>query len=1042
MNWRVCYGIAIVSMLLAACHKSPPTSGKALVSADAPIAAEPIAAGATLARTLNGAQLVNRRFSGTVSVVPNDSRNAVTALSLQNATPGGATPTVQADGVVAWMPNEADFASTTTLNLTATLRLGSVVSLSVPVNVRKERTILDAPLPIAAGTLADAAGRYLIALAPVEATQPMTGNLRLLEWYARDGSYSTAIVLPTTSNATVEILDAPVPPINSGTSLAAGSGRATALQSGASRLALPLGAASAAGPMRADVGWFLGGDSLSGSNGNVLNQGPVKVLTTRSGVIRYPDSSDPTISYLSIKERAFQIDANCTTRTECQAIRDTTNTALRRAPIILVHGFNVDKLSTSYGGGTGTWGTLQQALTARGHPVFELRWNTYTRFEEIAGVLATLGKRVAEITGDQAMLVAHSFGGIVAHQALARQGIRYDGQRWVAVDPGLAFRRLITLGSPLSGIKFLANEALGLPQGRDGEISITFCGAVTCYQAGSNDQWDSKEVENLRQKIKSIDPFQIGVTGAEGESIRRLHNAWRTATSAHHVDFATVVSIKRRPYDDYWPDLLDSQAFRLGDGLISIMGQSVLPTDFSSSPFSQSPNLQSMLGANLLPSLDTRSGGADMLLKTINGRTYHFAMRAAHSSAQQVEWTPVYYGIADYPSGGSTLLRVQHPLKEFIENSQYLAESRTAYAGAPPPAAYIVRGMLRLNQAPAAGQVVTARLTSAVTGATVSNELSTTALADGSFRLHLGPLLADTAGMATLRVSDYQVVVNVGDGTHAARWSARQSVAADVNLGTIDITPPAASEASTVFGNVIDGQTRATAVPGVTLYLMKGLHRDETLVRQVQNTSTSRRVVSDLNGQFYVADLQPGDYTVVAEKAGYISQTQGAIYLRSASASSVSFSLLRQLPNGAATISLRWGSATSGPYVSSDLDSHLLKFDVLGSLVYHIYWEQLEGSLTDVQDRDEQSYVGPETTSLQVSQGATYRYWVDNFMWGSGSTLPGSTPSVVVRIGNQSREFTIPRGDAWTERYWHVFDIVNGAVVPCIQNCTTNQSPW
>lgn len=979
---------------------------------------------------------MGRVYTGMVQVAADDSRNSVVALAVSNATPGGAAPAIRADGLLTWTPNESDFSGTTSLTLTVSLATGQPLA----VNVRKERTVLDAPLPAAGGTLADADGRYLLSVTPVVSTQAMSGNLRLLELYAQDGSYETTIAVDTTSNASVVVLDAPVAPLNSRQVTAAGASRAHALRAGAAMVAMPAGVADAAPGMLADVGALIGGEGLSGTNGGVLAAGQVNVWTTRSGVVQYSEPSWwPWVTHLSQRAQVFQIDANCSGSGSCRALRAFDNTQLRRAPVILVHGFNV---AQSVGGGSGTWGSLHAELTRRGHPVFELRWNTYMRFEEAAGVLARLGRRVAELTGDQAIVVAHSFGGIVAHQALAKQGIQFDGQRWVTVDPGPAFRRLITLGSPLSGIRWLPDAGLDLVSGRDGELSISVCEAVTCYQAGSGNWWDRVELTEVRQKVSALDPTLRGLlSGSEGESIRSLHTAWRTNT-AHNVPYVTVVSVRSKPFADYRPDLTDSTAFQLGDGLISMMGQAVIPEDFSASPFVQTPSFQSKLGVDYLALLDTRDGD-NMERKDLGGRTYYFAMHAAHTTAWQGGWWPGRYGIVDYPQGGqvSVLSQTKHPLKFFIEDSRYLAEPRTPYTAALP-IAHVVRGVLWRSGRATGNEPVRLRLVTVANGAAVSDEVGTVSSADGSFRLNIGPMLADAANGRAFNAADYQVVVNVGDGLQTARYSARETAAVDVNLGDIDITKPAPADAAWLYGSVIDGQTLADPVAGVTLYLMRGLYRDEALVRRVRNTTTSRSVVTNASGQFSLAGLQPGYYTVLAEKVGYLSQTQGAVYLSAATANTKSFSMLRSLPAGAAAITLRWGAMGSGLFVSKDLDAHVLKQDEFGNFQYHIWFGALRGSVTDSLDRDDSDYEGPETVSLQVNPTARYSYWVDNWGYWSGSTIPGSLPSVLARVGASYREFTLPQGDAWTERYWHVFDIVNGNVIPCNQYCVSNISPW
>ena len=257
------------------------------------------------------------------------------------------------------------------------------------------------------------------------------------------------------------------------------------------------------------------------------------------------------------------------------------------------------------------------------------------RFEEAAGVLAMLANRVASITGYKVSVIAHSFGGVVAHQALMGQGIRYDGaDRWVRVPVDGVFQRLITLGSPLSGISDNSNVSLGLTAGRDeSDVSIGACPQITCFQAGSTD-WDAREVDNFARIIEGLDPERVGMPDSwQGASIRALHDGW-TIGAAHSVPFSTVVSLRHRPIADLTPDLTNETAFRLGDGLISLMGQAVIPSDFSESPFASKEELNildSELGTSFLEDVDGRFG-SNLLYRSIGGRDYFFAMRATHTA--------------------------------------------------------------------------------------------------------------------------------------------------------------------------------------------------------------------------------------------------------------------------------------------------------------------------------------------------------------------------------------------------------------------------
>lgn len=998
-----------------------------------PVADEPVGTSVAIASMPRGDMLAGRAFNSRIGLVLGDSRNRITGLSLSNPTAGGAVPSIDAVGQMNWTPTEVDFQSTRLLSLRVQLAVGGPQTLEVPVTVRKERVVLETTLPTQGGTVADRGGRYLLKVEPRIAGATLSGTLRLVESYTTNGSFRFRIEVPPTAGADVTVLDSP--------SLLTGADAGVAGPSAAAPAGTKsrLSAKPAAPGMQQDVGEALGGPFLSGRLGLVANVGEVNVYTTRASLFLYRQGDGQTHS--PEVARVFQIDAHCATAAACEALRAAEPTVVRRAPVILVHGFNP---SQSVGGGDGTWDAMAPSLRERGHLVFELRWITYMRFEEAAGVLATLATRVAQITGQRPQVVAHSFGGVVAHTAAMGQGIRFDGTRWNAVPVDGVFDRLLTLASPLSGIRNVPAPALALTGGRDDDdASITLCESLNCYQAGSSsDNWDADEIDELVNKVSALDPDRIGLPDrTEGATIRNLHQAWQD-NGGHSVPFTSVVALKKRP-QDYSPRLGSVTAHDLGDGLISLMGQSVVPTDFANQPFAERTQhgILGALGDDFLTRLDG-AFASNMVRIERNGRNYFFAMRASHSLMQD---RPGYYRIAAYPANGRIdvvgFAEADHPLRSFIESADHLAAPVAIYTAPPEVPTAVVRGRTVLDGAIRGFTPVGFQIERADDGTAVSDVMAlTTRAVDGGFSFDAGAVLAERFAGQLINVADYKVVLRAGDGVALARVTLRQSLAADVNLGSIELALPDAVLVRGT-GTVIDGQTQSQAIAGADVFVMKGLYQAEAVVREVADTQTSRHVVSGSSGQFVLEGLEPGLYTVVVAKEGYITQTQGAVRLSASGGNVLSVSLLVSLQANEAAITLRWGDSGAGPQVSSDLDSHLLKFSSTGVQTYHISWRNKLGNATDSLDRDDTDYVGPETITLSLDSSSRYRYYVDNYRAGNGSTLGGSTPTVIVRLGQVSREFSLPIGEQSTAKYWLVFDIVGGVVVPCAINCLTDIAP-
>lgn len=1036
--------LLLIAVLVSIAGCGGSTDSDTPVTPVAPVDA--VVAGAQLARSLGGIALVGQVYRSSVAVVANDVRNSVTALAIANPTVGGATPTINVSGAVTWAPNEADFTSTRELTITATLREGAVVTLTSPVAVRKERLVHQQLMPAASGTIADPKGRYLIRVDPEVAGTSMTGMLSISEVFSANGSFVYVVRVPATSGARATVLDAPqtldLAPV------AASSASTGAAMVGAGR-ERPLGKESVG--LTANRGTLIN-PALTG-NGYLATGGQANVYTTRDGRFYNVRTVDGMLELWSPQATGiYQIDASCWTVATCAM------PAMTRGPVILIHGFN---LGQSVGGGDGTWGSLASALIASGHPVFELRWNTYMRFEEAAGVLALLSTRVAELTGHRVTVVAHSFGGVVAHLSMMGKGIQHLGDAWYSVPVAGVYQRLITLGSPLSGIRQVVAESYGLTAGRDDDdLSIAACEAITCFQAGSSAAWDAAEIDELTAKLTAIDPSRIGLSDRrEGETIRTLHAAWKAG--GHAIPFSTVVSLKKRPIDDYPLDLTNETAFDLGDGLISMMGQAVLPADFSDSPFEPNKRFNILgtaaapgpMGTDFLTRLDARFAvPMERVAANIRGKAftgsgeYYFALRAAHSCGQRgggtdckIWTTSDAYLIANYPADGLVDRPgvgtgfASHPLRFFIESTAHLAEPRAVYGGTMPVPVSNVRGTLTRDGQPLLGQKVSFQIENATTGAVVTDALDRTSDSNGTVTFNAGQVLAARFPVQSLNLANFNVLVRAGTGLTTARMFFRQGLAAEVALGNIDFTPARVDALVDIGGRVIDGQTESQAIPGVQLFLMRGLNQSLTTLQAIADTTTSRRVATDAGGNFVVNGIEPGNYSVLAVKAGYVSQTQGVVtILPGGSTLGLSFSLLRVLATNQATITLRWLANNGDVRISPDLDAWLAKSNSAGVPEYLISYYSRNGTGSDQLDRDDRTYQGPETISFTVDTSARYTYWVGNFeSWRLISTLAGSQPSVSIRIGTIERQFSLPLGLVSAKPYWRAFEIVNGVVFPC-----------
>ena len=495
----------------------------------------------------------------------------------------------------------------------------------------------------------------------------------------------------------------------------------------------------------------------------------------------------------------------------------------------------------------------------------------------------------------------------------------------------------------------------------------------------------------------------------------------------------------------------------LGDGLISMMGQAVDPYDFSAAPF-VARNLLTLdlsegkLGSGFIEALNN-STPSNMLRSNVQGRQYYFAVRAGHTSTKIQFYNgndenDNLYPIVAYPENGRIDLddlTDDHPLKHFIDSESHLAATRIAYGVENAAPAATVRGrtlaILNFGLPTPVAQTFSLQFEDASTGAAVTDQIVLRSEAGtGQFSFDAGLALAERFPLQSINVAQFKVVLRAGGDLDSARIIRRVNLGVDTDLGDITITPRNLQALAAARGTVIDGQTQNQAIAGAEVFFMKGLNQRPDLVVQVTDTATSRRVVSDDLGRFEVTGLEAGDYTVVVRKDGYTMDQQGRVVLVAGETASVGASILRILSASDAAITLRWSPWISGGLVSSDLDSHLLKYGSSGQLDYHISFRDRVGNLTDSLDRDDTDYEGPETITLTLDPASRYVYYVHLYS-DYNATLPGSSPKVILRIGNEALDYDLSSSQATSARYWKIFEIVNGTVVPCAQDCLVDDEP-
>lgn len=1051
------------------------------------VAPVPMREGAYVTRSLIPKATVGEQFDGAITARPLDERNEILGYTITNLTIGGATPSIKSSGSVTWLPNSNDLRGDGQLRINIRLKTGLETTHTVAFSVIEKKLVYGTSVGINDGTYSDPDGRFIVRVTRKNSTQPITSSgLNIWEFSDKNGpSYSRIELLGGATSANIEVFKKPIyaspKPSSSvnqkNTNGVSQQATTNAACSTAENVSHPLFPASCFDQnLESQQGSVLGKSWSVATRTNLWTSRPKFTYTYNIAGDAVPDESQPSTVFETLISHSSA---------------DSVSRATTKSPVILVHGFSGWDGATGGigGGGKGTWGSLAKTLIAAGHPVFEFRWITSMRFEEAAGGLASFSKKVAEYTNSKPVVIAHSFGGIVAHLALSDQGIVFSAdQIWTPVTGvNQIIAKLITLNSPLSGINYtsdgsrifkssvtnpVTNSAFPLTLGRDNNdtatlfgyentnlttryVTIADCFAVTCLQAGADFSQDLNEYESLRFHSAIADGNTVALTqrGAklfvttpgsatllwQGESINRLQSGLSKIT----VPVLKVTGYNSIALPEFNRAVVNANT-SLGDGLISLIGQAARPSDFAIAPYDENSNF----GYNFIDGIARKSVRG--VTQTFNQlevgdchahlNQYWICAGAAHTKDKRYSGDD--YSVADYEDtivGGKT-----HPLKLLIDSTSWLKAAPVTYgqplSASAPDATLTWRAYTVANGVTSYVNPDTLRAEirvmkqdgSLVT--TFSSESFGTNSVD-RYAINLGKKLANYLQAPPLLTS-FKIKMSMGGtGGYAGTSKELSSIQANNDLGDFNLSTDSVVN---VTGKVINGRTVADPVSNATIYLAKGVDLTAGYLKLASetNTKTARKLVSDASGNFVVNSIEPGEYSILVTKAGYQDQLQGKIYL--AANTPVVLSVVNILVSGQASITLRWATAAGGTYVSPDLDSHLMRFSSTGALDYHINYFNLRPSgSVDLLDRDDMSYEGPETITLNYDISKNYIYYVHNYD-STGTTIPGSSPRVTLLLGGVESTYELPVSATTSGRYWRVFDIIQGDVVRCVINCLQN----
>lgn len=203
------------------------------------------------------------------------------------------------------------------------------------------------------------------------------------------------------------------------------------------------------------------------------------------------------------------------------------------------------------------------------------------------------------------------------------------------------------------------------------------------------------------------------------------------------------------------------------------------------------------------------------------------------------------------------------------------------------------------------------------------------------------------------------------------------------------------------------------------------------------NESEEAIMTANTNSQgYYEITLELGNYTVVASKDGYITESFNII-VQAGETSNQNGTLTPEVSGNEYLITLTWGENPE------DLDSHMEGYLSTGEKfhVYYIYSEHqdydpvytpeeppVDGETVVCRlDCDDIESYGPEHITLSTTTDLPYYYYIHHYK-GYG-TISSSEAKVTIHQGNVLiAEFNVPT-DYGAYDYWNVFAIKNGEII-------------
>ncbi|MEZ9252262.1 tandem-95 repeat protein [Vibrio cyclitrophicus] len=274
-------------------------------------------------------------------------------------------------------------------------------------------------------------------------------------------------------------------------------------------------------------------------------------------------------------------------------------------------------------------------------------------------------------------------------------------------------------------------------------------------------------------------------------------------------------------------------------------------------------------------------------------------------------------------------------------------------------------------------------------------------------------LTVDPVNDAPIVSADVAITIEE-DGSYTITQEELLQFATDIEDDDMTAIIGEQGDETTVTGTVLDAETGSPVVGA-----------DVTMT---DNAGHSYTTVTDQSGHYSVSGPVVEQGTVTIEQEGSI--TSSFLVPAGEDTNGGVTAISEVLEETDMRIVVTWGESPR------DMDNHLWLYDTeSGNELDHIYYRDMshdlgEGNVVQ-QDVDDTNGGGPETITIPNYQDADMHYSVHNYTNRSWDVDGVEDVQVQVFVGDTLVEtFTPDLPDNPTGEHWHVFDIVNGVVVP------------